>query len=211
VTLAGRSLTGLRPHRVSQLGVGRTFQTPMIPEKMTVLEVVQTGRLRLGRVGMLRSILRLPTFYRQHREDRRAAMAALSFAGLAHLADRDAGSLPLGTRRLLEVVRSVAGEPNILLLDEPAAGLDDEGLRELSLLMRRTRDAGGTVVLVEHNVPFVMEVADHVFAMELGRVIASGPPDVVRNDRRVIDSYLGRRGEPLPQSADPSLDTLAQG
>ena len=93
------------------------------------------------------------------------------------------------------MVRAVAGAPQVLLLDEPAAGLDDDGLRELEMLMRRTREAGGTVVLVEHNVPFVMEVADQVFAMELGRVIASGPPDAVRRDQRVIDSYLGRRGQ----------------
>jgi len=194
IALAGRQITGLRAHRVSRLGVGRTFQTPLIPPRMTVREVVESGRLRSGRVGLLAAVLRLPPFYRTRRADGQAALAALSFAGLDHLADEPAGSLPLGTRRLLEVVRAVAGKPHVLLLDEPAAGLDDDGLRELLMLMRRTKEAGGTVVLVEHNVPFVMDVADQVFAMELGRVIASGPPDVVRRDQRVIDSYLGRRG-----------------
>jgi branched-chain amino acid transport system permease protein len=195
VSLAGREITGLRAHRVSRLGVGRTFQTPLIPPRMTVLEVVESGRLRDGEVGLLTAIVRLPSHYRVRRQDRQAALAALSFAGLGHLAHQPAGSLPLGTRRLLEVVRAVAGKPHVLLLDEPAAGLDDDGLRELEMLMRRTREAGGTVVLVEHNVPFVMDVADQVFAMELGRVIASGPPDVVRRDQKVIDSYLGRRGQ----------------
>ena len=106
---------------------------------------------------------------------------------------QDAGSLPLGTRRLLEVARCVAGAPNVLLLDEPAAGLDGDSLRDLGSLLQRTREAGGTVVIVEHNVPFVMSLADNVFVMELGKVIASGPPETVRRDERVIDSYLGRR------------------
>ncbi|KAA1423047.1 branched-chain amino acid ABC transporter ATP-binding protein/permease [Mumia zhuanghuii] len=196
IQLDGVDLVGLKANKVARLGVGRTFQTPLIPKRMTVLEVVETGRLRHGGLNLIAAILRLPVHYRVRRKDREAALAALSFAGLAHLAHEDAQSLPLGTRRLLEVVRAVAGEPHVLLLDEPAAGLDDEGLRELDLLMRRTRDSGGTVVLVEHNVPFVMETADQVFAMELGTVIASGPPEVVRRDRRVIDSYLGRRGDP---------------
>ncbi|GGM75287.1 ATP-binding cassette domain-containing protein [Dactylosporangium sucinum] len=209
VTLAGRPITGLRAHQVSRLGVGRTFQTPLIPPRMTVLEVVESGRLRSGAVGLLPAILRLPRYYRVRREDRAAALVALSFAGLEHLAHQPAGSLPLGTRRLLEVVRAVAGRPHVLLLDEPAAGLDDEGLRELEMLMRRTREAGGTVVLVEHNVPFVMSVADRVHAMELGRVIASGPPDVVRRDQRVIDSYLGRRGRTEPGAA-PRADVPSE-
>ncbi|OLF06680.1 hypothetical protein BLA60_30940 [Actinophytocola xinjiangensis] len=195
VELAGRPLTGLPAHQVSRLGVGRTFQTPIVPDHMPVLEVVECGRLRHRGIGFPQAVLRLPGFYRIRREDRAAALAALSFAGLEHLASDDASALPLGTRRLLEVVRSVAGRPNVLLLDEPAAGLDDDGLRELGQLIRATRDAGGTVVLVEHNVPFVMDVADHVFVMELGTVIAGGPPEVVRTDQRVIDTYLGRRGQ----------------
>ena len=211
VELADRHLTGLPAHRVSRLGVGRTFQTPIIPDALSVLELIESGRLRHGNTGFLSAILRLPKFYRIRREDRAAAYAALSFAGLRHLADRDAGELPLGTRRLLEVVRSVAGEPNILLLDEPAAGLDDTGLDELRMLIHRTRDAGGTVVLVEHNVPFVMEVADQVFVMELGKVIAAGPPEVVRTNQRVIDSYLGRRGQqPDPVAGqDQDIDSVA--
>ncbi|QFG26147.1 ATP-binding cassette domain-containing protein [Actinomadura sp. WMMB 499] len=194
VELDDREITGLRAHQVGRLGVGRTFQTPVDLGSMSVQEVVESGRFRQGSVGLLSAVLRLPKHHRVRRADRDAAAAALSFAGLGHAAGQDAASLPLGTRRLLEVVRSVAGEPRVLLLDEPAAGLDDDELRELGTLMRRIRDAGGTVVLVEHNVPFVMDVADQVYVMELGRVIASGPPEVVRSDQRVIDSYLGRRG-----------------
>ena len=213
ITLADRRLTGMRASQVARLGVGRTFQTPMVPRGMSVVEVVESGRLRHGRIGFIAAILRLPPFLRTRKADRDAAMAALSFAGLAHLAHQNAGSLPLGTRRLLEVVRSVAGEPNVLLLDEPAAGLDDEGLRELGMLMTRARDAGGTVVLVEHNVPFVMGIADQVFVMELGAVIASGPPEKVRSDARVIASYLGRRGRAnvAPESGDKPESVPSKG
>ncbi|OLT38387.1 hypothetical protein BJF79_27060 [Actinomadura sp. CNU-125] len=202
VALADREITGLRPHQIGRLGVGRTFQTPVDLGTMSVLEVVESGRFRQGSIGLLAALLRLPKHHRVRKADREAAATALSFAGLGHAAAQPAKSLPLGTRRLLEVVRSVAGEPSVLLLDEPAAGLDDDELRELGTLMRRIRDAGGTVVLVEHNVPFVMGVADQVYVMELGRVIASGPPDVVRADQRVIDSYLGRRGRAQPTDHD---------
>jgi branched-chain amino acid transport system permease protein len=193
VTLGDRMLTGSKPYKVARLGVGRTFQTPQIPKSMTVLQIAESGRLQKSGASLPDSILRLPRFYRARRDNRAAALAALSFAGLVHLAGADAGSLPLGTRRLLEVARCVAGAPNVLLLDEPAAGLDDDSLRDLGSLMRRTREAGGTVVVVEHNVPFVMGLADNVFVMELGQVIASGPPEIVRTDERVLDSYLGRR------------------
>jgi branched-chain amino acid transport system permease protein len=174
---------------------------------MSVLDVAETGRLRHGRAGLIGAVLRLPRFYRTRSDDNNAAMSALEFAGLEELVNKTANTLPLGTRRLLEVVRSVAGEPNVLLLDEPAAGLDDEGLRELANLMRRTRNAGGTVVLVEHNVPFVMDVADQVYVMDLGQVIAAGPPSVVRTDERVINCYMGRRAR-VPASADDGNDDL---
>jgi branched-chain amino acid transport system permease protein len=140
---------------------------------------------------MLAAVLRLPSFISQRRADRDAAMEVLAFAGLAHLADRDAQDLPLGTRRLLEVVRAVASKPHVVLLDEPAAGLDDDGLEELGDLIRHMRDAGGTVVLVEHNVPFVLAVADTVHVLDFGQMISSGPPDYVRTDPKVIECYLG--------------------
>jgi branched-chain amino acid transport system permease protein len=206
VRLGDRLLTGSKPYKVARLGVGRTFQTPQIPKSMTVLQVVESGRLGKSSARLLASILRLPGFYLARHHNRAAALAALSFAGLVHLAGAEAGSLPLGTRRLLEVARCVAGAPNVLLLDEPAAGLDDDSLRDLGSLMRQTRAAGGTVVIVEHNVPFIMGLADHVFVMELGQVIAAGPPETVRTDERVIDSYLGRRhrnGSQLTPSPRP--------
>jgi ABC-type branched-subunit amino acid transport system ATPase component len=105
-----------------------------------------------------------------------------------------ANDLPLGRRRILEVARSIAGGPSVILLDEPAAGLDGEALEKLRSVLLKMRDAGATVVLIEHNVTFVLDVADTVYVMDLGSVIACGAPDDVRNDEKVIGSYLGRRG-----------------
>jgi branched-chain amino acid transport system permease protein len=191
--LGGCELLGQAASRIARLGVGRTFQTPQIPEGFTVLDVVLSGRLTVGGYQLPSAVLRLPGFRRQRRADVREAMAALHFAGLVELAHEEAQELPLGTRRLLEVVRAVAGKPGVLLLDEPAAGLDDEGLAALRSLLIRVRDAGGTVVLIEHNVPFVMDLADTVWVLDLGSPLAHGAPDEVRRDSKVIDTYLGRR------------------
>jgi branched-chain amino acid transport system permease protein len=193
VLLGDRDLRGLSPDRIAQQGVSRTFQTPLIPRGMTAQEVVECGRL--GRPGprLLGVILRSPRMRRTRTEDRKAAAAALSFAGMADVATTDAQALPLGTRRLLEVVRAVVAQPGLILLDEPAAGLDDAGQEELGRLVRRARDAGGTVIIVEHNVRFVLDLADRVVVMALGEVIAEGTPDEIRQDEAVIATYLGAR------------------
>ncbi|XVQ14986.1 ABC transporter permease subunit [Spirillospora sp. CA-255316] len=193
IRLGGRELSGLKSSTIARAGVGRTFQTPHIPTEMTALEVVESGRLRDGRLGVVRAVLRLPGFWRTRRSDRAAAMSALRFADLEALADQDARALPLGTRRLLEVVRAVAGVPAVLLLDEPAAGLDDDALERLKELLRRVKAAGATIVIIEHNVPFVMSLADTVWVLDLGKPLAHGTPDEVSTDETVIATYLGRR------------------
>ncbi|WP_166462646.1 ABC transporter permease subunit [Amycolatopsis acidicola] len=193
ITLDGVELVGRRGSRVARAGVGRTFQTPQIPEGFTAAEVVASGRFRVGRLRPVAAILRLKVYRRQHRQDARAAAAALRFAGLEAISDSQATSLPLGTRRLLEVVRCVAGSPGVLLLDEPAAGLDDDALVALKALLLRARDAGATIVLVEHNVPFVLDISDRVWVMDLGRPLVDGTPEQVRTDPAVIATYLGRR------------------
>lgn len=198
VLVGDAEVQSLRPHRAARLGIGRTFQTPLIPEELTALDVVRTGRLHMPKPGPVATLLRLPKFRRVRRTDTQAALEALAFAGLLPHADQGARSLPLGTRRLLEVVRAFAGQPSVVLLDEPAAGLDDTGLRDLAELLIRFRDAGATVVLVEHNVPFVLGFADAVHVMGLGKVIASGTPDEIRNDPEVIASYLGNRTVSVP-------------
>ncbi|MFI5623351.1 ATP-binding cassette domain-containing protein [Nocardioides sp. NPDC051685] len=192
IAIDGKRVDGMPAHRVANLGVKRTFQTPLIPSDMTALEIAESGRLAVGRVGILATLLRLPSFRRVRDHDRQAAIEALDFAGLRQFANEEAKQLPLGTRRLLEVVRAVASRPRVLLLDEPAAGLDDVSLAELRMLIDRARGAGATIILVEHNVRFLLDTADRVFVMERGEVIASGTPQEVRGDAAVLAAYFGK-------------------
>jgi len=204
IAVGDRSISDLRAEEVARAGIGRTFQTPMIPRGMQVVEIIESGRLCHGRLGLMGTVLRLPRFRSTRRSDRRSAEDALAFCGLSRVAYAEAQSLPLGTRRLLEVVRAVVAEPHVVLLDEPAAGLDDEALEELRSLIGLLRDAGATVVLVEHNVPFVLNVADVVYVLDFGTMIANGPPNEVRRDPKVIESYLGSPRNTMGQEAELS-------
>jgi branched-chain amino acid transport system permease protein len=192
ITVDGEALTGRSAAKIARVGVSRAFQTPVIPEGMTVLEVVASGALRRGHLVSPATILRLPSFRRGRRADDRAARGLLQMAGLQHLTDQEAIAIPLGLRRLVEVLRAAMGSPRVIMLDEPAAGLGDTALADLGRLIDLMRTRGATVVLIEHNVPFVMSVADRVYAMDAGRLIAEGTPDEVRSSPEVISSYLGR-------------------
>ncbi|MTD16320.1 ATP-binding cassette domain-containing protein [Nakamurella sp. YIM 132087] len=203
IEVGDTTVSGLSPYQVARSGVSRTFQTPVIPEDMTVREIAESGRLWVRGPGTLATMLRLPSAWRIRRQDHLAGQQALEFAGLTGIADRTAGKLPLGVRRLLEVVRAVAAAPGVILLDEPAAGLDEDGLAELSRLMLRARDAGATVVIVEHNVRFVFDLAEKICVMRLGRMIAAGTPEEVASDPEVISSYLGARASTLLERSVP--------
>ena len=194
VLLGDRVITRLRAESIARAGVSRTFQTPQVPAALTVLEVAESGRISKTTVTAASIAIRSPRYRRTRTADRRHGHAALEFVGLDGLSDAIAEKLPLGQRRILEVARTIAAEPNVVLLDEPAAGLDGETLDDLRSVLVALREAGATVVLIEHNVRFVMDVADRVIVMDLGVVIGDGSPDEIRNDERVIASYLGRRG-----------------
>jgi branched-chain amino acid transport system permease protein len=192
VRLGDRDLAGGAPHRLALAGVGRTFQTPQIPASLTVSDVVASARFRRQPSSVVSAMLTLPGTRRATRRDRQESLRLLSLMGIVELADRPADELPLGTRRILEVARALASEPRVLLLDEPASGLDETEVEALADVIRRLRDAGATVVIVEHNFEMVMGIADRVEVLHLGRVIASGPPEAVRNDPDVVESYLGK-------------------
>jgi len=192
IAVGGVAVEGKAPHKVAASGVSRTFQTPLIPKGMTVAEVVQSARYARDRASILAAMLRLPSARRAQREDRAEALRLLNIVGIAELADKPAADLPLGTRRLLEVTRALAGDPAVVLLDEPASGLDESDVQLLSSVISRLRDAGATIVIVEHNFEMVMSIADEVNVLHLGEMIAVGTPDMVRNDPAVVESYLGK-------------------
>ena len=175
----------------AQSGIARTFQTPLIPSTLTVKAVAESGRLLRGKTTFIETVLRLPRYRRARADDRRAGEDALAAVGISALADAQASTLPLGTRRLLEFARAIANEPSVLLLDEVASGLDENELKELATLIRAARDAGATVVLVEHNFELVRQISDHVVVLAEGKVIARGDAETIAHDERVVNLYLG--------------------
>jgi len=196
VLLDGNRIDRRPPHRALSSGIARTFQTPMVPAGLTTAEVVMTARYRMDNVGMLPTMLRFPRYRRIASADEITAREVLNQMGLEAVADTSASSLPLGTRRLLEVARALASKPKVLLLDEPASGLSEDDLEHLGDVIRSFRDLGGAVVIVEHNFNFVTAIADQIYVLELGQLIAAGTPESIRNHPEVIRSYLGEEIRP---------------
>jgi branched-chain amino acid transport system permease protein len=201
VKLDGEEISGLRPEQIARLGVARTFQTPVIPRGITVRDAVASGRYRGDHAGVFSAILRLPKYWRAQRADRHAAIELLELVGLGELAGVEAAALPLGKRRLVEVVRAVCARPGLVLLDEPASGLNEEEVETLARLVRDLAATGATVVVIEHNFRFVTTVSRVVHVLHLGRSIAHGSPDAVASERQVIESYLGQPRTPSPESS----------
>jgi len=201
IVLDGTDLTGAAPHRYAAAGIGRTFQNLQIFFNMTVLENVMTGRHRLERTGLAAALLHTPALRRTERESRARALDWLRFLDLAGSADSPADALPYGALKRLEIARALAGEPRILLLDEPAAGLNPTEALEIDALIRRVAAGGTTVVLVEHNMHLVMGVSDHILVLDHGRRLVEGSAEQVRHDPRVIEAYLGSAAAGAPRPA----------
>ena len=177
--------------RVAASGVIRVFQVPHLFERVSALENVLTGMHLRSQQTLLTSALRMPSFLREERRLRQEGRALLELAGLGDKIDELAASLSHGQKRLLEVARAVAAHPKILILDEPATGLTSEEVRALAVLIRRLKDGGLTIVLIEHNVGFVMDISDRITVMEQGRVIAVGSPAEIQRNAEVQRAYLG--------------------
>jgi branched-chain amino acid transport system permease protein len=192
IVLGEQRLRGVAPHRVARNGVARTFQTPIIPVGMTCLEVVASASYANDAPGLMATMLRLPSCGRANRSRRTSAFETMRLVGIEHLAEQSASGLALGSRRRVEVARALASRPQLILLDEPASGLDEGEVDELATVIRRAADAGGTVLLVEHNFRMVCEVSDHIYVLESGRLLAQGTPDDIQHNEAVATSYLGQ-------------------
>ena len=191
VFLDQRDLTGQPPHRFAAAGIGRTFQNLQIFFNMSALENVMAGRWLHEHVGLASALLRLPRLARAERRCRTEAMQLLELVGLERWADAASDAMPYGALKRLEIARALAAGPRLLLLDEPAAGLNPTETREFDRLIRELASRGITIVLVEHNMKLVMGVAGHVIVLDEGRMLAEGEPRAVSADPRVIEAYLG--------------------
>jgi branched-chain amino acid transport system permease protein len=195
VELDGATIEGLSAAGRNRRGLARTFQNLQLWRRMTVLENVMVGAHSTARVGLLRSLVRTPASRRVERQLRERAWGLLYFVGLADRGRELAGTLAFADQRRLEIARALASDPELLLLDEPAAGMQLSEIHALADLIREVRDAGVTVLLIEHHMDLVMGLSDVVSVLDYGEKIAEGPPAAVRADARVVAAYLGEETE----------------
>ncbi len=191
ITFRGEPVQGSPPHRVSARGLARTFQHIKLFARMSALENVMVGRHVRSRAGFVAGMLHLPFTWSEEREVRARSLDLLDFLGIASLAGAEATSLSYGQQRAVELARALASEPEMLLLDEPAAGLNMRETADLAKLIQRIRERGVTVLIVEHDMSLVMSISDEVIVLSYGEKIADGDPRSVQRDADVIRVYLG--------------------
>lgn len=192
IALEGRDIAGLGSHTVATHGLVRTFQNVRLFKNMTVLENLLVAQHRHVRAGLLAGLFNTAAYRRAEQEAIDQAVQWLDYMGLREFANREAGNLAYGHQRRLEIARCMITRPRVLMLDEPAAGLNPQEKKDLQGLIRQLRDQHQvTVLLIEHDMSLVMGVSERILVMEYGKPIALGTPDAIRNDERVIKAYLG--------------------
>jgi branched-chain amino acid transport system ATP-binding protein len=191
VLVDGQSVIGLRPYKIARAGLGRTFQNIRLFGDMTAAENVATAADSLNKSGLLGSLFGVPRSRKDEKRSMETAMELLTFIGLEHRAHQMAKNLPYGDQRRLEIARALALNPKVLLLDEPAAGFNPQEKVELGDLIRKIKDRGFAVLLIEHDMSLVMKISDRISVLDFGQKIAEGKPEEIQNNQRVIDAYLG--------------------
>lgn len=191
ITLNGESVVDMDPNRLAERGMCRTFQQMQICMNMTALENVMLGRHLQIRSGLLTSMFRLPRLYREEQACRERCQELMEFVGCGQYLNTDASAMSYGALKRLEIARALAADPRILLLDEPAAGLNATETAELEELIRKVARQGVTVMLVEHDMKLVMGISDRLLVINYGRKLAEGTPEEIRNNPDVIAAYLG--------------------
>ena len=193
ILINGIDTKGMTTHKVNKLGIARTFQNIRLFSEMTALDNVKVGMHNEIKCSFIASLLRLPSFYRAEAAANMKAMELLEFMGLGDVADKKAGSLPYGVQRRLEIVRALATNPSIILLDEPAAGMNPSETAELMHQIRRIRDTFHIAIfLIEHDMNLVMNVCETIAVVNYGKIICKGTPEQVRQNPAVIEAYLGK-------------------